>query len=48
MTVQSSDTHSKQWDAGTHLSRRGLRLNGAIFVAFSMLARHENHLDELQ
>jgi hypothetical protein len=32
----------------THLNRRGVRLTGAIFIAFSMLARHENHWDELQ
>jgi hypothetical protein len=46
MTVQSSDTHSKQWDAGRRLNRRGVLLP-AIY-AFSMLARHSNHRDELQ
>ena len=48
MTVQSSDTHSKRWDAGRHLNRRGVLLAGAIYIAFSMLARHANHWDELQ
>ena len=48
MTVESSDAHSTQWDARTHLNRRGVRFTGAIFIAFSMLARHENHWDELQ
>src|SRR6476469_653328 len=36
MTVQSSDTHSRRWEAGTHLNRHGVLLAGAIFVAFSM------------
>ena len=37
MTVQSSDTHSKRWEAGTHLmNRRGVFLIGAIVIALSM------------
>ena len=47
MTVQSSDTHSERWDAGRRLNRRGVLLQ-AIYIAFSMLARHSNHRDELQ
>ena len=47
MTVQSSVTHSKRWDAGRRLNRRGVFLP-AIFIAFSMLARHSNRWDELQ
>jgi hypothetical protein len=38
MTVQSSDTHSKRWEAEAHLMNRGgVFLTGVIFIAFSIL-----------